>query len=562
MGQTKPVNNFQFRLTSNTLLLLLLLKIFYSAGSTLQGKMFLYLVSYIQDSFPFIVNYLAFMLILRLKFQYSKLLAKIIFYINFIVLAAVSILYTPFIIDILSFPINIFAVESEVAAFFFQYFLNIRLIVIFLSGLIIIFSLSYFFPKKIKSKSLPVVIYSAIVAILFIITIGRPAINPLVYSVQDEIQYLMNPSTTDAKINKLASPASSNQSNNNFGFLDKRFDAIPITEIGYDKIVVLVMEGFNYEDFINESSKDSGSFYEKRKNQCQIYSNYHTLNLDSYTSLISMLNSIFVPHQAYVDEKKYSFINESANLVRFFNRNGFSTFFVTSYGEQQLRFVPDLREWTKVIVEENIENNEEFACVSTNKIEKACEDFSVFAEIFDLLKNNSKAFIFQEMVYGHTAEWIEKTGLKPIEYYNKYFNAFYEELEKTNLLDSTLLIITSDHGPRINATDRRHYNIPLIFCARDIEHSTNDKFLSHLNFKDVLLETISGIKDSSDTKEMFTIGNSGELVYGRISEDQKYIFINNRNLAVHTNAASQEVEQFNKDYQNYLNYFEGIKTEE
>jgi membrane-anchored protein YejM (alkaline phosphatase superfamily) len=260
-----------------------------------------------------------------------------------------------------------------------------------------------------------------------------------------------------------------------------------------------------------------------------------------------------------VDEEKYSFVNKSNNLVRFFNRNGYSTFFVTSYGEQAFRFVPDLQEWTKVIVEENVEDNKEFACVTTNKIEKACEDFSVLAETIDVLRNNSRAFVFQEMVYGHTSEWTKKTGLKPIEYYNKYFNTFYRELEENNLIDNTLLIINSDHGPRINATDRKHYKVPLMFCARDIEHSNNADFLSHLSFKDILLETISDIKHSGNIKEIFTIGNSGELVYGKISANQKYIFINNRHLAVYTNTTSQEIEQFNKDYKNYLNYFESLK---
>ncbi len=426
-------------------------------------------------------------------------------------------------------------------------------------GIGIVFYLSSFFPGKIRSRSLFMITVSCVIALLFIITISRPALNPVVYSIQDEIQNLISKPKSDAKINKLAAPVATDQYNSSFNFLNKGFDLDTLPEMNYDRVVVLVMEGINYDDYIRASSEISGSFYEKRNDQCVVYTNYHTLNLDSYTSLIAILNSIFVPYQAYADEEKYSFVNKRTNLVRFFNRNGYSTFFLTSYGKQQLRFVPDLKEWDRIIVEDNIKDNKEFACVSTNKVESACEDFAVFDDLMNLLKNNPKSFIFQEMVYGHTSQWIEKTGLKTVEYYNKYFDALFDELELSGLLDDTLIVIVSDHGPRINATEQRHYKVPLMLCASNIDHSINNSFLSHLDFKGLLLKKVSRFKYSENSEKIFVTGNSGELIYGKITADQKYIFINNRNLAVHTNTTSEKVQQLNNNYQNYLHYFEGLK---
>jgi arylsulfatase A-like enzyme len=39
-------------------------------------------------------------------------------------------------------------------------------------------------------------------------------------------------------------------------------------------------------------------------------------------------------------------------------------------------------------------------------------------------------------------------------------------LAENNLLDNTLVVITSDHGPRLNAMDLRYYNVLLISGVR------------------------------------------------------------------------------------------------
>ena len=45
-----------------------------------------------------------------------------------------------------------------------------------------------------------------------------------------------------------------------------------------------------------------------------------------------MLNSVFIPYQAYVDDTEFSAVNNGNNLVKFFNSEGFGTLFLTAYG--------------------------------------------------------------------------------------------------------------------------------------------------------------------------------------------------------------------------------------
>ncbi len=126
MKHKKLTEKFQFRLTLNTLILLLIFKGCYSVGSVDHGKIFIYLVSFVQDSFILIANYLIFIQISKMNYRYLRLYANIVFYVSFVLLVTVSFLYTPFIVDMLNFPINIFGVEDDVIAFFFQNFINVQ----------------------------------------------------------------------------------------------------------------------------------------------------------------------------------------------------------------------------------------------------------------------------------------------------------------------------------------------------------------------------------------------------------------------------------------------------
>lgn len=548
--------NFPLRLTLNTLLTLLVLKGYFFATARSQMNI-LYLISFVQDAFLLILNYFIFVFSTK-KFVKIFHLSRVLFFIFYLIFGITSFVYTFFLPDLFSFPINLFGISSENISFFLEYFINLKIVLLLAFGIGIIFLISFYFPQQIRFQRI-LSFAGLILSLLFIPTVLRGAINPIVYSLQEQVMLSFSANNF---IEKLSSPVADGSKAEQFQFLDKAFDSIPVVEIRYNRVVVLVMEGINYDDFINESKADSNSFINRHRKNIYLFNNYYSLNLDSYTSLIAVLNSIFIPYQAYVKENRYLFVNKYNNLTRFFDANGFNTFFVTSYGRQQERFIPNISEWTQTKYMDNIEGNTKYACVTTNKIEYACEDFSVLEDIVNLLKINQRSFAFQEMVYGHTSEWKEKTGkgaIEYIEYYNSYFKRIAEKLKENNILDNTLLIITSDHGPRDNPYNIKNYHIPLIVFASDLQQRSNNEFLSHLDFKDVILELIADRQFTPRQKPIYTIGNSGEFVYGMIAPDGKHIFINNRLRHIQSNASEAEIRAFSRNFQDYQNYFEYLR---
>ncbi len=552
--KTEILLSFPFRLTINAFLALLLLKVYFFVTSQNQMNS-IYLVSFVQDAFLIFVNYFLFVFSTR-KFPKLFFFSRTLFFLFYFLVGITSFLYTFFLFDFLSFPVNIFGITGDNISFFTEYFMDVSLMLTLFIGAGAMLAVSFFFPKKIKWNRLPVVVV-IVLTLLFIPTILRPAINPIVYSLQEQI---MLSATANSNISKLTLPVSDGSKVEQFRFLDKAFDTIPKLNIRYDRVVVLVMEGINYDEFTTKSLADVNSFINLHKQHTISFTNYHTLNLDSYTALIAMLNSIFVPYQAYVNEEKFVFVNKRNNLVRFFNANGFSTHFLTSYGEQQKRFVPDISEWTQVKCKDNIDGSSQYACITTNKIEYACEDLAVFNDLMTMLRNNHRAFVYQEMVYAHTTEWKAKTGIETIDYYNHYFNKVVDELRANNLLDGTLIVILSDHGPRTNAYNRENYHIPMMVFATDLQQDNKSKFLSHLDFKDILLELIAGKEFTPKQDPIYTVGHSGELIYGMIGSSGKFIFINNRLRHVNSNVPESEVARLNKSFQDYTNYFAWLRA--
>jgi len=514
----------------------------------------LYLVSFIQDAFLFVLTY--FLCIACTKNNHKiAYMGRALFFVIFLVFGSTSFVYTFFLPDLINFPINLFGISSENISFFLAYFMSPKILLLLGGGIGLIFIISLSFPKQIRFHKI-LSFAGLIISLFFIPTVLRSAINPIVYSLQEQVMLSFSANNF---IEELSSPVADGSKAEHFQFLAKAFDNIPVVNIRYDRVVVLVMEGINHDHFINESKGDSNSFFNRYRENIHFFNNYYSLNLDSYTSLISMLNSIFVPFQAYVNEDRYSFVNKLNNLTRFFNVNGFNTFFVTSYGRQQERFVPNIREWAQTKYMDNIEGNKQYACVTTNKIEYACEDLAVLEDIINMLKKSQRSFAFQEMVYGHTAEWKEKTGKGAIEYYNSYFNRFVAKLKENNMLDNTLLIITSDHGPRDNPYTTRNYHIPLVIFASDLRQRSNAEFLSHLDFKDLVLELIANKQFTPQQELIYTIGNSGEFVYGIIVSSGKHVFINNRLRHTQSNASEAEISAFSRNFQDYQNYFEYLK---
>lgn len=547
--------NFPLRLTFNTILILLVLKVGYFMydQSHLQT---LYLISFIQDAMLLVINYL-FWIGYTHKIHRLWLVSHFMFFLLWLLMSITAVVYTLFLPDLVTFPLNIFGIQQQMITFFLEYFLNVKIGLFLMGGLGILLFISWYVPTSVRFPwVLP--FSGGLLTVLFILSVFHVRINPIVYSLQEQVilSWFANP-----HLAKLVNPVPDKSKAQQFRFLQKTFAQMPVVTSHYQRVVVLVMEGVNYDEFINPVDTDSSSFLAQHREHLEVYHRYHSLNLDSYTSLLVMLNSVFIPYQAYVNETKYVFVNHGNNLVRWFNTNGFSTFFLTSYGKQQERFVPNRREWTQTTYLDNIEENTQFACVTTNKIEYACEDRAVLEDLISLLKKHPRALVFQEMVYGHTNEWQKKTGLGTIAYYNKYFNTVIKRLEQERLLKQTLVVITSDHGPRDDAYNPANYHVPFFVFAADRMPQVHHEFVSHVNFKDILLAFLTNQEDTSVANAIYTIGNSGELVYGMIMSSGNHIFINNRMRFAQGNFLERDMQRFSQQFQEYLNYFEYLRLQ-
>jgi len=546
------IKDFNWRLTLNLIIAVFLIKVFFFLQYNFQGRLLLFSASFVQDAFLLVLVYSLFLLLFKINYKFIGLakpwfcFSNILFYILISIVFFISITYNKFISDIIEYPINIFRVDLGVTKFFFEYFINLNYIFLFAFLLSAVFFLSFFFLKNKKNLYKILII---VLLILFIPTILKPSINPVFYSINEEIKTLINPSPYSGEINKLAQPIK-DYGFFDFSFLDKKMNIIPHQEVNYNKIVVLIMESVNYDNFIKQS-EGKNVLWKNKSINCQIYDNYFTTNLDSYPSLFAMLYSVLFPYKAYSNDVDYKSLESNNNLVRFFNKNGFSTYFIATYNENP--WLVDGEEWLQVLERKDF-SEEGFVCLDVSRIDSACEDFAAMNKMIELLKTKEKVFMFHEMVYGHLTLWEKETGIEQVDYYNSFFNEFYKKLIQNNLSDNTLIVIVSDHGARINAMDVNNYHIPLVLCGSNLKPGINHNFSSHLDFKNILLKEIINSQIEYEN-EVYVVGSSNQWVYGKIN-NSNYVFINNQNLDVSTNSNKQEVIELNNNFQKYLSYFQ------
>lgn len=559
----KPLG-YPAKLVLNSIIILLIAKIYFIFVSNTSQLIIPYIISFLQDSTILILNYFLFSLIFLIG-AFKKTIKILFFSIHFLIFFT-SIIYTKFLSDFLNYPINILQINIDLVFFFFKNFITIENIIII--GLVIGFTLlvSKFFPNEELTQK-KVKYFFIIILILFLPTLLRPAINPILYSGFEESKNFIHQSNYKGKITHINTDlnnSSLNLSKKEFIFIDKRItnnelDNIVLSNPNYQKILVFVMESQNYEDIKKEN--DFKITFEKAGYACEKYNNYYTTNLDSYTSLISILNSILIPYQAYASKTDYNFINNKTNLAELFLKNNYKTIFISTYNENP--FIPDKNYWNEIIERKDI-NETNHLCLNINKIDSACEDKTAIDKIINETESNNKLFLMQEMVYGHLFRWEEKTKIKPIDYYNSFFEELLIKLNNTNLSQKTLIIITSDHGKREDATNINNYHIPLYLCANNIEKKENNQFLSHINFKDIILEKMINQKIENFDDKLFIVGSSNVWNYGLIQPNTKilnnslnvsYIFINDKTLKVKTNMNETDVINFSNKFKDYIIYF-------
>ncbi len=264
----------------------------------------------------------------------------------------------------------------------------------------------------------------------------------------------------------------------------------------FSKVVVIVMETMPLDTYRKEvSALPRENFFRTLGRHAHSYEQYFTTNQDSRTAMLAMLGARWIPYEAYTDDDlaRYGAISRLSNLPALFHDLGYETAYALSQVDEEA-VVSDYP-WQRIfsLTKARIaELKGKFLCFNPFEFEDGCEDKSILPEVVDFLATHDKAFLYQEMMWGHSDLYNQASGKGNAEYYAEYVEALWRELTRRGLADQTLLVLTSDHGDK--AQDRllvnEAYQVPLFFYATGFTPRHVSGMYTHLDFKDLLLREL------------------------------------------------------------------------
>ncbi len=321
----------------------------------------------------------------------------------------------------------------------------------------------------------------------------------------------------------------------------------------YEKIVILVMETVNHKDFARELEKKSFRFYEMVKDRCLVFNNYFTTNLDSYTSLISMLTEEQVPYRAYENPGFFKNVNTKNGPVSMFRANGWKTMFVCSSLFQP--FVPVEQSWDMVLHGKDLPDDGQWKKLGQNAVEAGIEDKAALSTILKFVDENQKAMVMHEMVYGHSPRWMALTQKSQLEYYDEFFCDLYKGLEKRGIADKTLLLVLADHGSRAKSDEKEFYQVPLLIIGDSVKSGISEEMYSHLDLTAFIQHYVLGCEFPKPREKQLVIGHTGRWTYGCINADKSAVFLDAKSGAILGSGNIEEAMATHQMMQNQINYF-------
>jgi hypothetical protein len=322
----------------------------------------------------------------------------------------------------------------------------------------------------------------------------------------------------------------------------------------FSKILVFVMETVPTRDFESErAALRPKSFLRALDEHAHRYDRYYGTNQDSRTGMLDMLGSRFVPYEAYTEHGlgHYRFLSQKSSLVRTFNRLGYASAYAVSHADREavLRDMP----WGRILTlpEERVRRSSaKFMCVTRYEFEHGCEDLAILPDVLDFVDTHERAFVYQEFIWGHDADYNEMSGRTNADYYSSYLDRVVEHLRARGVLDDTLIIVTSDHGYRSKTRLDRldSYQLPLVFFSTRFEAARNSELRSHLDFKDLLLSEAGARERLHDVNPfVMNVGPTGAGTLAVITQDDGLLLLGTREnltfiLADRRNAAAPNLE--------------------
>lgn len=478
--------------------------------------------------------------------KYKSYLVKI-FSVILIAEGTFLALYPKLLREYLIFPVNIFESDLSSAQTLISDYLGFKALippVIALCTGIIFYFLKP--PVRISVKFKILFAVSGIFILAF--SLQKPSPQPFIFSIQKSTENILSEKKRIVpSLNRnISKPVDANHLKL-YGFSKKE-------SLLYSNILLIVLEGQTATSFEDGFFAIKDGFYEQNKTHSVYYSNYYTSNLDSYTSLISMVTSVQVPYRAYADERLYEKVNSGPCITEDFKNRGFYTAFISCYEYQP--FVPTRNYWDKIYERKDIEDTDKWITLGSSRMEMATEDKAAFTTIMEILRKNEKSFILHEMVYGHSPEWVATTGKSQNEYHNEYLLDLSNALKKENLWDKTLLVVVSDHGDRSKPAELENYRVPLLFTGQHIDPTTQiDSFLTHTELPRLINYYALNDTYPKSRQEIFLVGSTEKWVYGKALPNKENILIDDaRGIELFKNGKLNATE-VRSEFQEYLNTF-------
>ncbi len=447
--------------------------------------------------------------------------ARVAFHAGFGLLLApamVLALYPRILPVFLAAPANIFAADAATAGTFFRHYLGVGALwpsaVVLAAGVA-----GRRIPFRIRRAGRRGFFATLALLLLTGLTLGRDSPNPVVFGLQESLRHLGKPRAVPRLSTSFDDVAGSP--------LEPAVDwSAAARAARYDHLLLAVLEGVTAADFETAFIQRPRGFFERHRQHAQYYSRYYATNLDSYTALLAMTTAVQVPFRAYATPERYAAVNDAPNILRGLRSNGFRTLFVSTYAYQP--FVPNPRDWEKILGRRDLGDLGQWISVGSNRMEAATEDRAALPAIVEFMTAQPRSFVLAELVFGHSPEWRVKTGLAPLDYYDRYLGELWGRLADAGLSARTLLVVVSDHGDRSRPAEPENYRVPLLVLGEDQEQGVDDALRSHLDFQGIITHHLAGLAMPAARSAVTFVGSTERWTYGMLLATGEYAFLDDR----------------------------------
>ena len=279
-------------------------------------------------------------------------------------------------------------------------------------------------------------------------------------------------------------------------WFDKSATAPPALRPQFTKIIVIVMETMAIDTYRREvAALPPDGMLRSLGAHAHSFEHYYTANQDSRTAMLDMLLSRFVPYEAYDDATfpSYEHAYRLSNLPQLLQAQGYATAYALAQEDKE-QVVAELP-WQTVMSltpPQIAELKQHALCFNPFEFENSCEDKVLLPQVVQFIAGHERAFVYQEMMWGHDTEYNTASGKGNVQYVGEYVEALWTELRRRGVADHTLLVLTGDHGDK--AEDRlrqaENYQVPLFFYASRFAPRHERGMYTHLDFKDLLLREL------------------------------------------------------------------------